>query len=122
MSRGGITRIWDSIVTLAKTYSITHFLWADNIFLVSDTPTGLQTMIDDATQSLFANGILWKASSLRFLVAGDGKPEDHGFACRPPRGEIVPLVRASNMKVSGEMLDDRDSTSSAAAYRLQCAE
>ena len=102
--------------------SITHFIWADNIFLVSGSARGLQAMIDDATHSLYESGLAWKPSSLQYLVAGDGRLEEYRFTCKLPGGQSMPLERVFNMKVLGEMLDDRGSTSTAVDYRKQCAE
>eukprot|EP00959_Pyramimonas_sp_CCMP1952_P126524 2646362-Pyramimonas_sp.AAC.1 len=53
-----------------KELLISHFLWADNVYLVAGSVADLRAMSRDLTIPLFSFGMAWKASSLLFMSCG----------------------------------------------------
>eukprot|EP00959_Pyramimonas_sp_CCMP1952_P319829 6692551-Pyramimonas_sp.AAC.1 len=56
--------------SMRKELLISHFLWADNVYLVAGSAADLRSMVHDLTLPLFSFGMAWKASSLLFMSCG----------------------------------------------------
>ena len=50
---------------------LNHFVWADNIFLLSTNTTEAQLMINDVTEALYTTGYTWKTEDASYIPAGD---------------------------------------------------
>ena len=64
---------------------ITHMVWADNVVLISGCADQMQNMIDDVTESIYANNLAWKSSSLQFIVGGTTAQRRYVFIARRKR-------------------------------------
>ena len=111
-------RVWRKQVT------ITHFVWADNIYLVAGSLMMLKTMIDSVTAMLQDRGLYWKESSLRYMTNRVEAPASFALQTLSPDGGALPMVvkQVPHMEVLGARIDYKGSTKSAMDYRLDKAE
>ena len=47
---------------------LTHFIWADNVWLLASSSTMLKSMISSLTSTLNAKKLVWKSNDLKLLT------------------------------------------------------
>ena len=82
--------------------AITHLVWADNVWLVAESPATLQKMVEDLTQAVVSIGLIWKASSLQVMAGGSAARE----AC-PLIAEVAGGTRLEYHQVMSMQFWDR---------------
>lgn len=94
-------RVWRTNVVL------THFVWADNLSLLSNSLEGLKKMIQSLSDVLNSKGLFWKSSSLRFLTNRDDTSSSFIFSTMEPLQERVPMVvkHVPHLEVLGARID-----------------
>ena len=103
---------------------MTHFVWADNVYLLSNSVDGLKKMIQSLSDVLNDRGLFWKPSSLRFMTNCDASLPSFTLHSMEPSRAIVPMEvkHIPHMDVLGARIDGKGSTRAAIAFRLQKAE
>jgi len=99
---------------------ITHFVWADNIYLVARTYFMLQKMVQAVSAMLTDRGLFWKESSLRFMTSKDSTPQSFVLnTLNHEKKETAMIVKqVHEMEVLGSLIDSKGSTGAALSHRL----
>ena len=66
--------------------TISHAVWADNVWLISDTREGVLSMFREVTESIEEAGFEWKPSSLE-MMAVNGNDRQGKYEVRSSRGK-----------------------------------
>ncbi|CAK0900852.1 unnamed protein product, partial [Prorocentrum cordatum] len=61
--------------------AMSHFVWADNMFLLAGSVVEFQLMAQNVTDAMYKHGLTWKASSLEVLGCGPSKDSDWDDIC-----------------------------------------
>ena len=103
---------------------LTHFVWADSVYLLSNSMDGLKKMIQSLSDLLNDKGLFWKPSSIRFMTnCDDSLPSFMLHTMEPSRAVVLMEVKhVPHLDVLGARIDARGSTRAAIALRLQKAE
>lgn len=103
---------------------VTHFLWADNVWLLSHNRQTLLKMIQSLGDLLNSKGLFWKPSSLMAMTTRDNEPADMPVMTLRPDGDLVqhniPMVE--EMEVLGTKLHRTGRSSTPLEYRIEKAE
>ena len=105
--------------------TITHTIWADNIYLFGSSITMIESMLDTLRQTLYKWKLLWKPSSLACLpnAAARVQNDRSGLILQAVTGQYeqlrCPVV--SEIIALGVCLDDSGSAGCSVRYRLSMA-
>lgn len=125
----GYGMVLDAVLTTAGDMGggskvITHFIWADNVWLLSHDRHSLLKMIKSLGDMLNDKGLFWKPSSLMVMTTNDNDPASYPVSMLNPESvqvvQEIPMV--TEMEVLGTCLHRSGRTSTPLDFRLAKAE
>ncbi len=98
---------------------VSHIVWADIVWVFSQCPKQLQSMLEELAQVVYAAGFCWKASSLEVLK---GRVADDFVPKVSINGSTLEYKAADSMLALGSLLDQDGRTTATVDARLEVAE
>lgn len=100
--------------------SVSHAMWADNLWLLASSPSELQDMIVMATEAIYAVGFSWKPASLKVLQ-GTSCP-CKTFEVPDPKGGVLRFELVDSLLVLGAALSWAEGSLCCLEHRLDAGD
>ncbi len=97
---------------------VTHWIWADNFVLVSDSKKGLVNMVTQLTKLVYERNFRWKPDSLAMMTCGH---ENRAGFLVDIEGEAIVLPAVEEVELLGVQLTEDMHTMTAVKHRVNKA-